>query len=44
MGKYADLVVLDRNLFSISVTEVGESIVLQTWLEGELVFERASGN
>lgn len=43
VGKYADLVVLDRHLFSIPITEVGTVRVLQTWLEGELVFDRTSG-
>ena len=42
VGKYADMAVLDRNLFTIPITEVGQSVVVQTWLEGECVFDRAT--
>ena len=41
VGKYADMVVLDRNLFDVPITNVSETLVLQTWFEGELVFDRA---
>lgn len=37
-GKKADLVVLDRNLFELPATSVGEAKVLQTYFEGEQVF------
>ena len=37
-GKKADLVVLDRNLFELPATSVGEARVLQTYFEGEQVF------
>ena len=39
VGKRADLVVLDRNLFEIEPTEIGETLVALTVLNGEVVFE-----
>jgi predicted amidohydrolase YtcJ len=36
-GKYADFVVLDRNLFTIDAKEISEARVLLTFLEGQLV-------
>lgn len=38
VGKFADLVVIDRNLFEIPETEIGESQVLLTLLEGKEVY------
>ncbi|MEM7111317.1 MAG: amidohydrolase [Chloroflexota bacterium] len=40
VGKYADMIVLDRNLFAIPPTEIGTTQVELTVLEGEVVFER----
>lgn len=37
VGKYADLIVLDRNLFDISPRDISETSVLLTMLEGEIV-------
>lgn len=37
VGKYADLAVLDRNLFEIEPEEISETTVLLTVLEGEVV-------
>lgn len=37
-GKLADLVVLDRNLFKIPVTEIGDARVLLTLFEGQQVY------
>jgi hypothetical protein len=37
VGKYADLIVLDRNLFDISPTEISEASVLMTMIEGQVV-------
>jgi predicted amidohydrolase YtcJ len=37
VGKYADLIVLDRNLFDISPYEIGETQVLLTLLGGQEV-------
>lgn len=39
VGKRADLIVLDRNLFEIPVTEINEARVLLTIMDGETVYE-----
>jgi hypothetical protein len=38
IGKKADFVVLDRNLFEIPATEINEAQVSLTLLDGEVVF------
>jgi predicted amidohydrolase YtcJ len=38
VGKRADLIVLDRNLFEIPVTEINEARVLLTILDGQTVY------
>ena len=38
VGKKADLIVLDKNLFEIPVTEISKAKVLMTLFEGEEVF------
>jgi predicted amidohydrolase YtcJ len=38
VGKFADMIVVDRNLFEIPVSEVSEASVLVTLLEGEEVY------
>jgi predicted amidohydrolase YtcJ len=38
VGKAADLVVLDRNLFALPVHEIAQARVLLTLLEGEVVY------
>jgi predicted amidohydrolase YtcJ len=38
VGKRADLIVIDRNLFEIPVTEINEARVLLTLLDGKPVF------
>jgi predicted amidohydrolase YtcJ len=40
VGKRADIVVLDRNLFEIPDTEISEAQVVETLLEGETVWPR----
>ena len=37
-GKYADLIILERNLFEIPLEEIGEVRVIETVLEGTTVF------
>ena len=37
-GKYADLIILERNLFEIPLEEIGEVKVIETVLEGTTVF------
>lgn len=39
VGKYADLVVLDRDIFDISINEIGETNVKATLLQGKPVFD-----
>ena len=39
MGKLADLIVLDRNLFEIPAAEIAEVKVLQTVVGGRAVYE-----
>ena len=41
VGKSADLVVLDRNLFRIPAADVGDAKARMTWFEGKLVHEAA---
>ena len=38
VDKYADLIVIDRNLFKIPETEISEANVVLTLLDGELVY------
>ena len=40
VGKYADMAVLDRDILTCSDAEIAELKVLQTYVGGELVFER----
>ncbi len=40
VGKRADLIVLNQNLFEIPVSKISKTKVLMTFLEGELVYER----
>lgn len=42
VGKLADLVVLDRDLFDRAAGEIGEARVVATFVEGEAVFEDAA--
>ena len=37
-GKYADFIVLEKNLFEIPLEEIGEVRVIETVLEGTTVF------
>ena len=40
VGKEADLVVLDRNIFEISATQINKTKVDLTYLKGKIVFKR----
>ena len=42
VGKRADLVVLDRNLFEIPASEISEATVVETIFDGRTVYERTS--
>jgi len=39
-GKWADYIVVDRDFFEIPESEIDDIQVLQTWVGGELVYER----
>jgi predicted amidohydrolase YtcJ len=39
-GKYADFVILDRDIMSVPVTEILSTHVLSTWIGGKEVFQR----
>lgn len=38
VGKRADIVILDHNLFEIPVTQISETAVILTLLDGEVIF------
>jgi len=40
VGKYADLVVLDKNLFDVDPTDISEVQVLKTMMDGKFTFDR----
>lgn len=44
LGKYADLIVLDRNLFEIPVDDIHNAKVLLTFFEGKPVYQDESWN
>ncbi len=39
-GKWADFIVVDRDFFKIPETEIDDIQVIQTWVGGDLVYER----
>ena len=41
VGKYADFVVLDRDIFEINPVEIGDTEVLMNFFDGEIVYKRA---
>lgn len=41
-GKVADLIVLDKNLFEIPVTQIGKTKVLQTIFNGSVIYDAAT--
>jgi predicted amidohydrolase YtcJ len=43
VGKYADLAVVDRDLFAHPVDEIADARVDATFMEGSPVFERPRG-
>ena len=42
IGKYADIIILDQNLFEIPVNKISETKVLKTILAGKVVFDYSS--
>jgi predicted amidohydrolase YtcJ len=41
LGKIADLIVIDRNIFEVPITTVHETQALMTLIDGEIVYEHA---
>lgn len=39
VGKLADFIVLERNIFEIPIDEVADTVIRQTYFEGRLVYE-----
>jgi len=39
-GKWADFIIIDRDYFKIPRNEIDDIVVLQTWVGGELVYEK----
>ena len=39
----ADLIILDRNVFTIPASEIGETRVMSTYVDGRLVFQYNPG-
>lgn len=44
VGKSADMIVLDRDIFAIPPTQIHAATVLATYIGGELVYRRADGS
>ncbi len=42
-GKWADFIVIDRDYFTVPASEIDDIVVLQTWVGGDLVFDRHAG-
>jgi predicted amidohydrolase YtcJ len=42
VGKFADFIVIDRNLFEIPIAELYQTIVQQTYLNGTLVYDQST--
>lgn len=40
VGKFADFIVLERDLFEIPIKEVGKTRVLETWFKGQCVYKK----
>jgi len=41
VGKLADFVVLDTNIFAVPAVEISQIKVLKTYLDGDLVYARS---
>jgi predicted amidohydrolase YtcJ len=44
VGKFADLIVLDRNVLEIPADEIADTIVLQTVVGGRVVYQSQQQN
>lgn len=43
-GKWADFIVIDRDYFTIPAGEIDDIVVLQTWVGGDLVYDRGKSD
>jgi predicted amidohydrolase YtcJ len=43
-GKYADFVILDRDIMTVPATEILSTRVVSTWIGGKSVYERPAGS
>ena len=39
-GKWADFIIIDRDLFQVPASDIGKTAVLQTWLAGKQVYRK----
>jgi predicted amidohydrolase YtcJ len=39
-GKWADFILVDRDLFKVPAEQIGKTVVLQTWMGGKRVYKR----
>ena len=39
-GKWADFIVIDRDYMTVPASEIDDIVVLQTWVAGDMVYER----
>ncbi len=40
VGKLADFIVIDRDIFNINPEEISETEVIQTWVDGKLIYDK----
>lgn len=40
VGKSADFIILDRNLFEVPVEQISDTQVIETWFEGQRVYQK----
>jgi predicted amidohydrolase YtcJ len=41
VGKWADFIIIDRDIFSVPKEEIWKTKVLETWVAGKLAYERS---
>jgi len=39
-GKWADFILIDRDLFKVPAEQIGKTQVLQTWMGGKRVYKK----
>jgi predicted amidohydrolase YtcJ len=43
-GKYADFVILDRDIMTVPATQILDTRVESTWIGGKKVYDRVAGS